>query len=1032
MAKKDKKGARKASEPLDRNPAHDFEPVEQRKEAVDNMSSRSSDTFDVDTPQASQGESISENRITLNEDSNRDTLECEYLTPIVHVYLGSEHTLFLVHKGVLAQSSCLVSKCDQSGWNEILRLPEVQPQLFVLLLTYLYKGDYGTTSAEPAVKEPRNDVAAQFKTHAKVYCLASAYKLDPLVEKTIKKMEALDGIGFHSMVEIAREVYPNTQADDTWFKNYFKNEVTKALTESPDIAEDRCILDIYKHDGGRLAVDLFTTIIQFAKYGPKDEETIASPGVSVKPVPNSDHVLRCKNRAKHMMVLKRNPSWNGCRACRHEWDQMINVGQTVISVAINDLLPAIKSGRAVDRTNNATAETGTKTKEIQAKKALKTLASEIIPPILSDRTLEDCTSQCPSQAKHLKEKEGRWGWEDCPRCLEDRAQILHKLQLLDPSPSLSVLSSLIQQWQETPIPLRSAGAIVPDATSQEIAPVEVDISMGDDPGVDALEIDPAVVESSPASALPEAIRDVSVSCPQTTIPVNLDGLAVVAIQSEVPALFTLDDSANSYSYDEPKNYSPRARRMPSGDAVTEPTPMVDPKKAVSVEHRNQVFDGTWDGSGKEKNQRQPAVDWDSFLCAEDEIPPAEEQEQTREDEWGAFPLCASPPNQPPQPSDQPGTQALHTDDSWGSKAFRKKKKTPKNSSRGTFDLSRDPTVPQEPGETSLDPSLPAEDSRPKIWSKGMEVHPDSLGSGGRTEDMSKAEKLEQPKDSRDFWGSSKKKLSTADEPEQPKTDHPWGPFKMNTAVPVKDDAYDHWGISKKKKPIPDEPEQNKDDIWGSWGFSKKKTPIPEETQQVDWGSAVFSSPKTRTPDDLWDSWDVSKPKKHEPAIVETDWGLGLSSKPKKNSKRSSKRCAKTSKGADEAESDPVVRLKTWPVAPLLEPDLDPMLETPAAFAPPPSSDLDPRLKARFAEPPYAGSGPEPCSTPPPEPYFGDDPAAIPSALDETSIDPDPVVQESHCPSRMMHLVDETQWSNCVPCRRELNGIAQRLVWGSMS
>lgn len=73
--------------------AHDREPVEQKR-SVHNMSSRSSDTFDVgktsslgcsplamlvltfsDTPQASQSESVTENPMTLNEDSNLDTLQ---------------------------------------------------------------------------------------------------------------------------------------------------------------------------------------------------------------------------------------------------------------------------------------------------------------------------------------------------------------------------------------------------------------------------------------------------------------------------------------------------------------------------------------------------------------------------------------------------------------------------------------------------------------------------------------------------------------------------------------------------------------------------------------------------------------------------------------------------------------------------------------------------------------------------------------------------------------------------------------------
>lgn len=752
------------------------------------------------------------------------------------MYLGSEETRFLVHRGILAQSPSLASTCKRSGEIETLRLPEVQPRLFVLLLAYLYKGDYGTTSsAESVVKEPGNDAAAQFKTHAKVYCLASAYKLDRLVEKTITKMKALSGIGFRSLVEIAREVYPNTQADDIWFKNYFKNEVTRALTETPDIAEDQCILEIYKHDGGRLAVDLFTTIIQFVNHGAKVDGTVAGPG-ALQPVPDSDNV-RCEKRAQHLRSLKKNGPWRGCQACHRERDQMIDVGHTVVSVAINDLLSSINSGRAVDQFKNATAEPSIKTKKRKAKKALRTLASEIIPPILLAQTTEDSTSQCPNQAEHLKKVGSNWGWEECPRCLEDRAQILHKLQLLDPSPSLSVLSNLIQQWQETPISLHPDDTIVPDATSQEIAPVKVGLSKGDAPPVNASEIDPTVIESSLVSALPDAIPEFSVSFPiQETNPINIDAPVVNVSQPEIPAISTLDDIASSI--DERKYDSSRAPRMALDEVVTEPTPIVDiPKKEANIE-QEQYIDGTWgrlEKKMKKKNQRQSAFGWESFGTLKDEVPPAEEQEQTKDDEWGAFPLGASPPNPPYRPSKQPGTRALHTDDSWGSQAF---KKTQNKSSWSTFDPPQDPSCKPafsddscdfenplnrdsvlqepEPGETSLELSRPAEDSvRPEIWFKDPEVPLDNLGFWGRKKDRSKADKLEQPKDvSWDSWGNSKTK-STADEPEQPKN------F-----------SWDFWGNSKNNSTA-DEPEQPKNDPWAS---SKKKKSVPTKDDAYVSGS----------------------------------------------------------------------------------------------------------------------------------------------------------------------------------------------------
>ena len=207
-----------------------------------------------------------------------------------------------MHRGVLAQSSSLASECKRIDGVETLRLPEVQPQLFVLLVGYLYTQSYQISSSDKIVSG--NDAAARFKTHAKVYCLASAFNLYHLIKKSINQMERIGRIGFRSLVEIAREVYPNIQANDIWFKNYFKDEVTMALTESPNIAQDQAILDIYKNDGGRLAVDLYTTIItHYAKYGSKVDETVTAPRAGSESVADVDSVIQFEDRAQDMRSL---------------------------------------------------------------------------------------------------------------------------------------------------------------------------------------------------------------------------------------------------------------------------------------------------------------------------------------------------------------------------------------------------------------------------------------------------------------------------------------------------------------------------------------------------------------------------------------------------------------------------------------------------------------------------------------------------------------------------------------------------------
>ena len=168
---------------------------------------------------------------------------------------------FPVHRGILVQSPLLALLCEQSN-VDILQLPNVLPSHFSLLLKYLYTGNYQVSLSARFLNDGHeNGSPAEFWAHASLYCIARVHKLHDLIELTIKKMEIVGELEFRSLMDIAKKIYPELKDDDIWFTEYFKKEIRRALIENAKLVEEQWILDVIRNEGGRLAVDLFKTLV---------------------------------------------------------------------------------------------------------------------------------------------------------------------------------------------------------------------------------------------------------------------------------------------------------------------------------------------------------------------------------------------------------------------------------------------------------------------------------------------------------------------------------------------------------------------------------------------------------------------------------------------------------------------------------------------------------------------------------------------------------------------------------------------------
>lgn len=203
---------------------------------------------------------------------------------------------------MLAQFPVLARNCNLVDGIQTITLPEVSPQLFELLVRYAYTGQY---QSDFLVGNGKVD-GTNFRTHALLYCLSRKFGLWDLAEKTTREIESIGKFDFRYVTEIAREVYPKLRDDDIWFTGFFKNEAGRAMIENKKLIQEPWILSIFRDDGGRLAVDLFTTLIasSLSSSAIIVEEFVASKSLS-QPVLDKEENSHCANCAQRLESLEK-------------------------------------------------------------------------------------------------------------------------------------------------------------------------------------------------------------------------------------------------------------------------------------------------------------------------------------------------------------------------------------------------------------------------------------------------------------------------------------------------------------------------------------------------------------------------------------------------------------------------------------------------------------------------------------------------------------------------------------------------------
>lgn len=348
---------------------------------------------------------------------------CPYATSIVTVEVGtqSESKQYSVHSGILSRHREL-SRGIELG---IISISDTDPTIFELVLNFLYTGDYQYYSSS-TLPRPEGGLASslELEMHSFLYCFGGRYKLDGLVSLTMKNIEDFKGIPYRNVLDTARKIYRKLPEDDTWYRDYLKNETRNAMRENVDLTQEPWILDAFKEDNGRITVDLFTTLVSGARQESmvRDLESDTKLTSTISALDNP-----CEHRKQHLASLKGNGPWKSCPRCRCERDQMMTTGRAIVSVAFADLCPTL------NQDINSSPDGISPPKKRKGKKKLRRALREAICHLPIDRITrgilaEDGYEQCPDQAKHLKKVDGKWLWETCIQCQRDRQLMYDKLR----------------------------------------------------------------------------------------------------------------------------------------------------------------------------------------------------------------------------------------------------------------------------------------------------------------------------------------------------------------------------------------------------------------------------------------------------------------------------------------------------------------------------------------------------------------------------------------------------------------------------
>ena len=177
---------------------------------------------------------------------------------IFKILVGPKKELFTVHRDVLAKSPKLDAQCNgkfpEAGSRKIV-LEDHDPKIFVLLLEYLYRGDYYPFIGQEfdATRSEDEDVrATQLQREGDLYCMAEYYQLNELQQLAVRKMKLLTPVTFEAFLSFSEHVYSNSVSSGP-FRAYFREQISETL---PLVAHTEWLLDVVVK-GGDIAQDLF-------------------------------------------------------------------------------------------------------------------------------------------------------------------------------------------------------------------------------------------------------------------------------------------------------------------------------------------------------------------------------------------------------------------------------------------------------------------------------------------------------------------------------------------------------------------------------------------------------------------------------------------------------------------------------------------------------------------------------------------------------------------------------------------------------
>ncbi|KAH8799858.1 hypothetical protein F5884DRAFT_863465 [Xylogone sp. PMI_703] len=388
------------------------------------------------------------------DECTQSTIQQAAPADVSHPYLSSRFTILVgpdlqrvaVHRGQLSQSPVLESRCLENAYSQEFTVAEVDVQLFLLLVTYLYKDDYRVRASplEPDRWTGYTDFE-KFRIHVQMYYLSVDYKLEGLSKLARYNLEEAAKPDFEEFVHIAKEAYTHLPQDDTWFSQYFRTAIKQGLEADPKLLNQPWALKFIR-DGGRAATDLFSALTESI------DTMTATPKVATTELPQQPRKVPCPSRSDHLAKLGNKGLWKNCKACKEERAHLISLGSSLFSLVIREQIPFLEPSNdgnnqivsnEILREDSVSGATDTVDNEKKIKKRNKKFRLKLhryiqqpemqflISAVSETLPKEDWTADCLFRNDHLRKVEGRWLWEDCAQCLQDRSRILEKIRQLD-------------------------------------------------------------------------------------------------------------------------------------------------------------------------------------------------------------------------------------------------------------------------------------------------------------------------------------------------------------------------------------------------------------------------------------------------------------------------------------------------------------------------------------------------------------------------------------------------------------------------